>query len=81
MTVTLTDHAEELLQAALSRRPGHAPAEVVESALAALVEKDPPVPARTMTPAEAVADILELRKGVSLGGLRIIDLINEGRKY
>ncbi len=81
MTVTLTDHAEELLQAALARRPGHAPAEVVESALAALVEKDPPAPARTMTPAEAVADILELRKGVTLGGLRIRDLINEGRKY
>ena len=35
---------------------------------------------RTMTPAEAVADIRELRKGVTLGGLRIKDLINEGRK-
>jgi hypothetical protein len=34
-----------------------------------------------MTPAEAVADIRELRKGVTLGGLRIRDLINEGRKY
>jgi hypothetical protein len=30
---------------------------------------------------EAVADILELREGVALGGLRIRDLINEGRKY
>jgi hypothetical protein len=29
----------------------------------------------------AVADILELRKGVTPGGLRIRDLINEGRKY
>ena len=36
---------------------------------------------RTMTPAEAVADIRELRKGVTLGGLRIKDLINEGRKH
>ena len=33
------------------------------------------------TPAEAVADIRELRKGVTLGGLKIKDLINEGRKY
>jgi len=81
MTVTLTDHAQELLQAALARRPGHGPAEVVETALAALVEKDPPASAGTMTPDEAVADILELRKGISLGGLRIRDLINEGRKY
>jgi hypothetical protein len=34
-----------------------------------------------MSPAEAVADIRELRKGVTLGSLRIKDLINEGRKY
>ena len=34
-----------------------------------------------MTPAEAVADILELRKGVTLGGLKIQDLIHEGHKY
>jgi hypothetical protein len=27
------------------------------------------------------ADIREVRKGVSLGGLKIRDLINEGRKY
>jgi hypothetical protein len=79
MTVILTDHAQELLQAALARRPGRGPAEVVETALAALVEKDPSATSRTMTSAEAVADILELRKGVTLGGLRIRDLINEGR--
>ena len=30
---------------------------------------------------EAVADIRELRKGVTLGGLRIKDPIDEGRKY
>jgi len=35
----------------------------------------------TKTPAEAVADILELRKGVKLGGLEIKDLIHEGHKY
>jgi hypothetical protein len=34
-----------------------------------------------MTPAEAMADIRELRKGIALGGLHIKDLINEGRKY
>jgi hypothetical protein len=32
-----------------------------------------------MTPGEAVADIRELRKGVTLGGLRIRDLVDEGR--
>jgi len=35
----------------------------------------------TKSPAEAVADILELRKGVRLGGLKIKDLIHEGHKY
>jgi hypothetical protein len=33
------------------------------------------------TPEEAGQDIRELREGVSLGGLKIKDLINEGRKY
>jgi hypothetical protein len=34
-----------------------------------------------LTPEQAVDDIRELRKGVTLGGLKIRDLINEGRKY
>jgi hypothetical protein len=33
------------------------------------------------TPADAAADIRELRKGVTLGGLKIMELIREGRKY
>ena len=32
-------------------------------------------------PAEAVAHLREARKGVTLGGLKIKDLIAEGRKY
>jgi hypothetical protein len=60
----------------------NSPEEVVTRALEALAEKElPTAPTRTMTPAEAVADIRELRRGVTLGGLRIKDLINEGRKY
>jgi hypothetical protein len=34
-----------------------------------------------MTPGEAVADIRESGKGVTLEGLRIGELIDEGRKY
>ncbi len=41
----------------------------------------PDTSAQTMSPAEAVADIRELRKGLTLGGLRVKDLINEGRKH
>jgi len=33
------------------------------------------------TPAEAVAHLKELRKGVRLNGLTIRELIDEGRKY
>jgi len=33
-----------------------------------------------MAPAEAGADIRELRKGITLGCIRIKDLINEGRE-
>jgi hypothetical protein len=29
---------------------------------------------------EAIADMMELRKNLTLGGLKIKDLINEGRK-
>jgi hypothetical protein len=60
----------------------HSPEEVVARALESLAEKERHAgPAGTMTPAEAVDDIRELRKGVTLGGLSIRDLINEGRKY
>ena len=34
-----------------------------------------------LTPEQAVDDIRELRKGVTLGGLKIKDLVHEGHKY
>jgi Arc/MetJ-type ribon-helix-helix transcriptional regulator len=82
LTLTLDPHGEQLVAAHLRTGRYHSPEEVVNRALETLAEKEPPiVPTQTMTPAEAVADIRELRKGVTLGGLRIKDLINEGRKY
>jgi len=82
LTVTLGPHGEQLVAAQLRTGRYHSPEEVVARALEALAEMEPPtVPTPVMTPAEAVADIRELRKGVTLGGLRIRDLINEGREY
>ena len=81
LALTLDPHGEQLVAAHLRTGRYHSPEEVVTRALETLAEKEPLVPAQTMTPAEAVADIRELRKGVTLGGLRIKDLINEGRKY
>jgi len=37
--------------------------------------------ARTHSVAQAIERILELREGTSLGGLKIRDLIDKGRKY
>jgi hypothetical protein len=46
-----------------------------------MAEKEPPAIERKRTPAEVVAHIRESRKGITLGGLKIKDLISEGRKY
>jgi Arc/MetJ-type ribon-helix-helix transcriptional regulator len=82
LTLTLGPHGEQLVAAHLRTGRYRSPEEVVTHALETLAEKEPPtVPTRTMTAAEAVADIRELRKGVTLGGLRLKDLVNEGRKY
>ena len=83
-TIRLTAHSEELLQEQLARGPYRTPEEVIERALETLAEKEsarssaPPSP---KTPAEAVADILEIQKRNRLGGLKIKDLIHEGHKY
>ena len=80
MQVTLTRHAQELLNAELARTGG-SPEEVIERALEQLADNDRTISSCRKTPAEAVADIRELRKGVTLAGLKIADLIREGRKY
>lgn len=81
VSVTLDSYGEDLLSAHLRSGRYHSPEEVVTRALETLTEKEPPAVQRNRTPAEAVADIRELRKGVTLGGLKIRDLIEEGRKY
>jgi hypothetical protein len=78
LTLTLDAHGEELVAAHLRSGLYQSPEEVVTRALETLATK---ARAGAMTPAEAVDDIRELRKGVTLGGLRIRDLISEGRKY
>jgi hypothetical protein len=82
LTLTLDTHGEQLVAAYLRSGLYHSPEEVVTRALETLAAREPQaVSAGAMSPAEAVADIRELRRGVTLGGLRIKDLINQGRKY
>ena len=81
MPLTLEPRGEQLLAAQLRTGRYHSPEEVIMRALETLADKEPPAMENEMTPEEAVADIRELRKGITLRGLKIRDLINEGRKY
>ncbi len=79
MQVTLTPHGEELLKAELARQAGRSAEEILERAIEKLAEEAPAE--RKRAPAEAVEHIRESRKGVTLGGLKIKDLIHGGHKY
>lgn len=82
--IRLTPYSEELLQKQLARDPFSSPEEVIEMALETLVQRGATQPHREhslKSPAEAVADILEIQKRNRLGGLKIKDLIHEGHKY
>lgn len=82
-TVRLTPHGEALLKKQLADGPYRSPEEVVERALETLAKdsEQTRLAPSTKTPTQAVADIQETRKGVTLGGIRIKDLIHEGHKY
>jgi Arc/MetJ-type ribon-helix-helix transcriptional regulator len=81
-TIRLTPHGEALLQKQLANGPYRSPEEVVERALETLAEKSEQshVAPSTMTPAEAVADMLAYCKGVKLDGIKIKDLIHQGHR-
>jgi hypothetical protein len=84
MNIRLTPLSEKLLQEQLAHGAYRSPEEVIERALETLAEMSTPhftLGKVTKGREEAVADILELRKGVTLGGLKITDLIHEGHKY
>lgn len=85
MTVHISPHGKELLEAALTRGLGRSPEEVVERALEAASSM-----ASTLSKEElerrrqAVASMVAFREEyhLTLGpGERIQDLIREGRKY
>ena len=84
MNIRSNPHSEELLREQLAHGGFRSPEEVIERALETLARSEgdrtgrPPVEHKTA--AEAVADILELRKGVTLGGFKIKDLIHEGHR-
>jgi hypothetical protein len=83
-TIRLTEEGEKLLKEQLAARPEASPEEIVERALQSLARQNgnnTGTERHKMTPAQAYAEVLEARKNLSLGGIKIKDLINEGRKY
>jgi Arc/MetJ-type ribon-helix-helix transcriptional regulator len=84
-TIRLTPHSEQLLREQLSAGSYQSAEEVVERALESLAHQNAQRNGSTntakMNPAEAIAEMMELRKNLTLGGLKIKDLINEGRKH
>ena len=80
LTLTLDPHGEQLIAPHLRSGRYATPEEVVTHALEILAEKEP-ASKRKKSPAEAVADIRQLHEAITLGGLKIRNLIDEGRKY
>ena len=85
MTVTLTAHGEQLLEAARTRGLGRSPEEIIERALEAVIKPESPVPdGEKERRRQAITSMLEFKRKhhLTLGpGISIKDLIQEGRKY
>ena len=85
MTVNLSPHGQELLEAALARGVGRSPEEVIERALETATGAGATLPeAECEHRRQAVASMLAFREEYHLAlgpGERIQDLIHEGHKY
>jgi hypothetical protein len=85
MTVHLTPHGQELLEAALARGLGRSPEEVVERALEAASSIENALSSEeSERRRQAVANMLAFGEEYHLNlgpGERIQDLIHEGHKY
>jgi Arc/MetJ-type ribon-helix-helix transcriptional regulator len=75
MPIKLTPDQEQIIQEEIQSGHFHTPDEVLDHALAALREKQE----RVRRAQAAAAKIRELSRGLSLGGLKVKDLIEEGR--
>ena len=85
MEITLTPHDEELLGAALARGLGRSPAEILERALETVVRQEPALNEEEQESLRQAVDAMRAfgeTHHLTLGpGVRIKDLLHEGRKY
>ena len=81
MIITLKPDTERLINEELKRGHYKDAEEVIQRALQTLHAAHQVSPSQIHECQEAAAHIRELRKGVTLGGLNMQDLIHEGHKY
>jgi Arc/MetJ-type ribon-helix-helix transcriptional regulator len=81
MTITLKPETERLINEELKRGHYKDAEEVIQRALQTLHAIHQATLSKVQECQEAAARIPELRQGVTLGGLKVKDLIHEGRKY
>jgi len=81
MIITLTPEIERLINEELQSGHYHSAEEVIQRALQALRIQEQVAPDKLTECQEAAARIRELRHGVTLGGLKLKDLIHAGHKY
>ena len=81
MTITLQPETERLIHEELKRGHYKDAEEVIQRALQTLHATHQASPSTVHECQEAAARLRALRKGVTLGGLNIKDLIHEGHKY
>lgn len=81
MTITLKPDTEQLINKELRRGYYTDAEDVIQQALHTLGAAHQAAPNQVQKCQEAAARIRELRQGVTLGGLKIKELIHEGHKY
>jgi hypothetical protein len=79
MTVELKPETERLVQEELRNGHFRSVNELIDKAVQVLHDQNRSKRQARRTPAEAIAHIRQIRQGVTLGDLRIKDLMNEGR--
>jgi Arc/MetJ-type ribon-helix-helix transcriptional regulator len=81
LTLTLDPYGEQLVAQHLRSGLYQSPEEVVTHALESLLQRHDLSPTQTKkTVEEAIAHIRQSRKGTTLDGIKIKDLIQAGRK-
>jgi len=81
MTITLKPETERLINEELKSGHYKDAEEVIQRALQTLRAIHHNTPSKVQERQEAATRIRELRQGVTLGGLKVKELIHEGHKY